>query len=67
MNIDKAKQLACEHWAYIKQLLLTHGVPIEQVNIIGFHYKSAFVHGYKHGQEDKDSIKRSYLRGGYES
>lgn len=67
MNIDKSKQLACEHWAYVKQLLLTHGVSIEQVNIIGFHYKTAFIHGYKHGQEDCGNIIRTHLRGGYES
>ena len=57
MNLDKAKQLARDHWGYIKQLLLTHGVPIEQVNVIGFHYKTAFIHGYKHGQEDCNETK----------
>ena len=62
MNLNESKRLAREHWAYIKQLLLTHGVQIEQVNIIGFHYETAFVHGYKHGQEDCSSqIERNSI------
>ena len=58
MNMEKAKQLSREHWTYIKQLLLTHGVPIEQVNVIGFHYKTAFIHGYKHGKEDCKHVEK---------
>jgi len=45
-------KLADDHWAYIRDLLLAHNVGDYTVNIIGFHYRSAFKHGYKHGQED---------------
>lgn len=59
MNLEKAKQLAQEHWNYLEQLLLTHNIPVEQINIIGFHYKTAFIHGYKHSQEDCEDAKKS--------
>lgn len=52
-NIPKtSKQLADEHWEYIEALLKAHE---EEYNIkqIEFHYKSAFIHGYKHAIEEK--------------
>ena len=39
------------HWNYIKVLLQIHGETKEVVNKIGFHYKTAFKHGWKHGFE----------------
>jgi len=36
----QSKKLADEHWEWLSKLL-------EYV------YKTAFIHGYKHGQEDK--------------
>jgi hypothetical protein len=49
-----AQTKADEHWAYIKQLFITHGddADPEEMAKIEFHYKTAFVHGYKHGQTD---------------
>lgn len=51
-NKKSSKQLADEHWGYIEALLKAHE---EEYNIkqIEFHYKSAFIHGYKHAMEDK--------------
>lgn len=52
-NLPKSsKQLADEHWGYIEALLKAHE---EEYNIkqIEFHYKSAFIHGYKHAMEEK--------------
>lgn len=40
------------HWGYINNLLDAHGESPESIDIIKFHYKTAFVHGYKHGRED---------------
>lgn len=40
--------LAAEHWQYIEELLETHG--ITETYAIGWHYRTAFVHGYKHGR-----------------
>jgi hypothetical protein len=44
--------LAEAHWKYIKSLLEAHGEDSDEVYRIGFHYKSAFIHGYKHAMED---------------
>lgn len=45
-------KLAEAHWNYIKDLLINHEVEEMYVDQIGFHYVTAFIHGYKHGQED---------------
>jgi hypothetical protein len=42
--------LAGQHWAYVDRVLAVHGIEQEDREMIGFHYKSAFVHGYKHGE-----------------
>ena len=48
---NRTEELAKAHWDYIEKLLITHDVMGEERNIIGFHYKTAFIHGYKHGVE----------------
>ncbi len=45
------KKLARAHWKYIKKLLQEHGEPEKSIKKIGFHYKTAFKHGFKHGRE----------------
>jgi len=45
-------EIAEAHWNYIKDLLLNHKIAKDKINLVGFHYKTAFVHGYKHGQEE---------------
>jgi hypothetical protein len=47
----KSQKLADDHWAYIKDLLVIHGMTDIEIKTIGFHYKTAFVHGWKHGVE----------------
>jgi hypothetical protein len=49
----RAQILADEHWVYIRSLLVTHGDDgdPDELAKIEFHYKSAMIHGYKHGQE----------------
>jgi hypothetical protein len=50
---EKAKSawvLADEHWGYVKEVLELHGA--REIQAIGWHYKTAFIHGYKHGQQD---------------
>ena len=49
----KAEKLAADHWAYLEGLMQTHNVDETAVGAIGFHYKTAFVHGYKHGEESR--------------
>lgn len=50
-------KLADDHWRYVESVLVTHDVPKSVVSLLGFHYRTAFIHGYKHGQEDsKDQV-----------
>lgn len=51
LNFDEK---ATSHWEYVKSVIRTHVPDIEDdvLNIIGFHYKTAMCHGYKHGYED---------------
>ena len=44
-------KLVEDHWGYVEQVLLAHGEAEDVVCKIGFHYKSAMEHGYKHGIE----------------
>ncbi len=46
-----AEKLAADHWGYVDSLFAIHGVSEKEREVIGFHYKSAMVHGFKHGVE----------------
>jgi len=47
----KALELADAQWGYIESLLLNHAETPSIIEKIGFHYRTAFVHGFKHGIE----------------
>lgn len=50
---DKAVSLAMGHWEYIEKTLRLHGVDSEdELKVIGYHYRTAMIHGYGHGFED---------------
>jgi hypothetical protein len=51
-EIERAKTLADEHWAYIEKLLIAHGQSSHTIKECGFHYREAFAHGYKHAIHD---------------
>ena len=51
---EEIENLAKAHWEYVKSVLVRHGVENPELNLIGFHYMTAFIHGYKHGIEDKE-------------
>ena len=52
---EKAKELADKHWEYLGGvLMLISGHNKEQIATIQYHYKTAFIHGYKHGKSDKE-------------
>jgi len=44
---DNIKKIAEDHWKY------TGGVIKAMVAVVGYIYKKAFIHGYKHGKADK--------------
>ena len=49
------EQLADEHWAYVKSVML------QQLEVTGKMYREAMIHGYKHGKEDKDVACKNEL------
>ena len=53
------KTVAAEHWGYIQGLLLAHRVDEEFIEMIGFHYQTAFIHGWKYGEERTESDKEN--------
>jgi hypothetical protein len=48
---ETATELAAAHWGYIDKVLTTHAVPKREIEAIGFHYRTAMIHGFKHGVE----------------
>lgn len=50
--MNKVEDLAQEHWDYIRDTLKVHGESDDVIEKIGWHYTTAFVHGYKHAIED---------------
>lgn len=51
-KIKTAHQLAEEHWNWLQSVLE------EQRKVEGKLYKDAFIHGYKHGQEEIGRLER---------
>jgi len=49
----KLKKLINKHWGYIEALLKAHNEDKKTIKKIKYHYKTAFVHGYKHCEESK--------------
>jgi len=50
-------ELVDKHWSYVEQMLKAHGEDEDIIRVIGFHYKTAMVHGFKHGREDTQNGK----------
>lgn len=50
--VERTQELAEAHWSYVRSVLESHRIATDIITAVGFHYKSAFAHGYKHGQED---------------
>lgn len=55
---DYAEKLAEKHWQYIEGILKKEGTPEQEINRIGYHYKTAFVHGYKHAIERINELSK---------
>lgn len=57
MTVNAAgKALADQHWQYIVDLLRIHVSDWDQDELaqLEFHYKTAMIHGYKHGVDDRE-------------
>ena len=45
------EKIVSEQWNYVESLLRNAGVTDDFIKIAGFHYTTAFRHGFKHGVE----------------
>ena len=50
----KSEDLADRHWLYIKNLLIEYGA--KPTSLEEHQFKTGFIHGYKHGKDDKDEV-----------
>lgn len=50
--MTRATELAEAHWSYVEGVMRAHDLPEESIRECGFHYRSAFVHGWKHSAEE---------------
>lgn len=51
MNVE---ELAQAHWDYVASVLLVHGANETEIEMCGHHYRTAFIHGWKHAIEYRD-------------
>jgi hypothetical protein len=43
---------AAKHWEYVRGILEAHAIQASIRDSVGYHYQTAFIHGWKHGQEE---------------
>ena len=55
MEKESTEKLANEHWQWVEDLFnsLPDGSAVCGIATIEYLYKTAFIHGYKHGKKDK--------------
>jgi len=53
LMLSKSREEAVSHWKYVKGVLVNSGASVDTIEVAGFHYISAFEHGYGHGAEDQ--------------
>jgi hypothetical protein len=51
MTKAEITELADAHWGYVKSVLEAHNEDPKIIEQCGFHYREAFIHGFKHGVE----------------
>lgn len=49
LKTEDAQALAEAHWKYVEGVLRAAGKPEADIEEIGYHYRTAMIHGYKHG------------------
>jgi len=63
LEMKSAEKLAEEHWStYVRVILKAHGEDDGVIEKCGVHYRTAFVHGFKHGAESTRGGTDSCLR-----
>ncbi len=51
MKEDNLTKLVDDHWKYIEALLNAHWIEERVIQVVEFHYKAAFRHGWRHSKE----------------
>jgi len=51
LMLSKSREEAVAHWKYVKGVLVNSGASVDTIEVAGFHYISAFEHGWKHSME----------------
>ena len=60
MNEEEMLQSVDAHWRYLREVIRDnrdrdawiHLTVADYLDIISYHYKTAMIHGWKHGKED---------------
>lgn len=60
--MTRAEELAEPHWGYIRGLMESTGVDQKIIDACAYVYVTAFIHGYKHAQEDAEGLAESHWR-----
>lgn len=50
-ELSEAERQAELHWEYVESVLAIHNINMSEINLCAHHYRTAFVHGWKHSQE----------------
>lgn len=50
--MSRARELAEAHIEYVIEIIEAHGASVREIEIARAHYVTAFMHGYKHAEED---------------
>ena len=58
-ELSEAERQAELHWAYVKGVLALYLASESIIQQAAYHYKTAFIHGWKHGQEAMDGKANS--------
>ena len=51
---EELNKLVNDHWNYILGLLVAHNVTDDIIKACEYHYKTAFIHGWKHAMENRN-------------
>jgi len=54
--MNKAKELAEQHWGYVGGLLELTDVGCDPLTLLKYVYETAFVHGWKHCEEEHEKV-----------
>ena len=54
-------KLVDDHWKYVEGILKASTHDEYEVDLVGYHYKTAFLHGIKHALETKGTIVNEHI------